>query len=495
MSAPPDGSGSPPAASPSSTPAASVGPTAAEPGGLPRGVHAGYALGSLATGAFGTVPGLLLLPYLTDTLGVTAGVAALLVLLPKAWDVLVNPVAGRISDRTRSRWGARRPYLLFGGLALAVLFGSIFAAPFGAGPAAGAYVAVAFLATATAFAFFQVPYVAMPAELTSDYAERTRMMTWRIAVLALAILVAGAVAPLVRDAAGGGVPGHRWMGVFVAALIALGAVGAFLGTRSVPQGTVGESEPSLRAQLAVAGRNRPFRALLLCFVVQSAGVATILAGVQYFADQILRDPATGPTVLFVCFVGPALVVMPLWSRVGARLGKLAALVAASLILSAGGLALVAAPVLPSVVIYLLVAVIGVGYAGQQVFALAMLPDCIAYDTARTGRRQAGVFTGLWTAGETFGLALGPGIYGLVLALTGYVSSTTGTAAAQSDTARLGVLLGFTLLPALLIALATLLLRPYNLTPTLLAARTPTADHGVVVGTKAAEPHGKGTTTP
>ena len=81
-------------------------------GSLPRSVHAGYALGSLATGAFGTVPGLLLLPYLTDTLGVAAGLAALLVLLPKAWDVLVNPVAGRISDRTRSRWGARRPYLL-----------------------------------------------------------------------------------------------------------------------------------------------------------------------------------------------------------------------------------------------------------------------------------------------------------------------------------------------------------------------------------------------
>ncbi|GIJ21589.1 MFS transporter [Micromonospora lutea] len=528
MTAPPGGSGPPSAPGPSAPGPSAPGPSApgagtaapatvsrtspdaaaAAAGALPRGVHAGYALGSLATGAFGTVPGLLLLPYLTDTLGVAAGLAALLVLLPKAWDVLANPVAGRISDRTRSRWGARRPYLLFGGLALAVLFGSIFAAPFGAGPASGAYVAVAFLATATAFAFFQVPYVAMPAELTSDYAERTRMMTWRIAVLALAILVAGAVAPLVRDAAGGGVAGHRWMGVFVAALIALGAVGAFLGTRSAPQDAVAESEPSLRAQLTVVARNRPFRALLLCFVVQSAGVATILAGVQYFADHVLRDSATGPTVLFVCFVGPALVVMPLWSRVGARVGKLAALVAASLILSAGGLALVAAPVLPSPVIYLLVALLGVGYAGQQVFALAMLPDCIAYDTMRTGRRQAGVFTGVWTAGETFGLALGPGIYGLVLALTGYVSSTTGTAATQSDTARLGVLLGFTVLPALLIGLATLLLRPYDLTPTHLTPPTPTphptptptpppatADHAVVAGTKAAETHGKGATTP
>jgi|HigsolmetaAR206D_1030411.scaffolds.fasta_scaffold00400_18 Na+/melibiose symporter-like transporter len=443
------------------------------PAHLPRRVHAGYALGSLATGAFGTVPGLVLLPYLTDTMGVAAGVAALLVLLPKAWDVLVNPIAGRISDRTRSRWGARRPYLLGGGFALAVLFAAIFAAPFGgdAGPAAAGYVAVAFLLAATAYAFFQVPYVAMPAELTSDYAERTRLMAWRVAVLAVAILVSGAAAPLVVTAGGDGVAGHRWLGLFVAALVVVGAVGAFLGTRAAPADVVVASEPSLRAQFAVVAGNRPFRLLLVCFVVQSAGIATVLAGVDYFAEQILRDPQTGPTVLFACFVGPALLVMPLWNRAGARLGKARAFVVASLILAGGVLALLAAPVLPVGLVYAVVAVVGAGYAGQQVFAMAMLPDCIAHDTARTGRRQAGVFTGLWTAGETFGLALGPGIYGLVLQLFGYVPSSTGTAAAQPASARLGVLLGFTVLPALLIGLAVLVMRGYDLTPQRLAGAT------------------------
>ncbi|HEX5596753.1 MAG TPA: MFS transporter [Micromonosporaceae bacterium] len=452
---------------------------------LPRRVHVGYSLGSLVTGAFGTVPGLLLLPYLTDTLGITAGIAALLVLVPKAWDVLVNPVAGRISDRTRSRWGARRPYLLFGGLALAVLFAGIFAAPFGAGAGAGAYVAVAFLATATAFAFFQVPYVAMPAELTHDYQERTRLMTWRIAVLALAILVAGAVSPMVVSAGGNGIAGHRWMGLFVAALIVAGTLGTFFGTRGAPTGAVLASEPSFRAQFAVVAGNRPFRVLLICFVVQSAGIATVLAGVKYFANHVLDSPEEGPTLLFACFVGPALLVMPVWSRVGARFGKLRGFIWASLIFAAGAMALVAAPLLPAAAVYAVVAAIGCGYAGQQVFALAMLPDCIAYDTARTGRRQAGVFTGVWTAGETFGLALGPGIYGLVLQLFGYASSSSGSAAAQDDTARLGVLLGFTVLPALLVGLAVLLLRGYDLTAERLAAAESATsnpvDLAVVVG--------------
>ncbi|MEV0717056.1 MFS transporter [Asanoa sp. NPDC050611] len=428
---------------------------------LPRRVHAGYALGSLVTGAFGTVPGLLLAPYLTDTLGVAAWLAGVLVWAPKAWDVLVNPVAGRISDRTRSPWGARRPYLLVGGLVLAVLFAAIFAAPFASGR--GAYVAFAFLLAATAYAFFQVPYVAMPAELTDDYSERTRLLTWRVAVLAIAILISGAIAPLVVNAGGEGIAGHRWMGLFVAGLIVVGTVAVFTGTANAPTGTVRESEPTLRAQLAVASRNRPFRLLLICFVIQAVGIAMILAGVQYFADHVLYSPDTGPTILFACFVGPALLVMPLWSRVGARVGKARAYVLASLLFAAAAVLLVLAPVLPAAAVYLIVGVLGVAYAGQQVFGMAMLPDCIAYDTARTGKRQAGVFTGLWTAGETFGLALGPGIYLLVLQVFGYVSSSSGEAAPQDSTARLGVLLGFTLLPGLIVGLAVLLMRGYDLT--------------------------------
>jgi GPH family glycoside/pentoside/hexuronide:cation symporter len=423
---------------------------------LPRRTRVGYAVGSLVTGAFGTVPGLLLLPYLTDTLGVAAGVAGLVVLLPKAWDVLINPMAGRLSDRR----GDRRPFLLGAGLALGVLFAAIFAGPFRSGAPAGAYVAFAFLAAATAFALFQVPYVAMPAELTDGYAERTRLMTWRVAVLACAILISGALAPLVVEQTGGGLTGHRWSGLFVGALIVVGTLATYWGTRTAPYRAPEQVEPSLRAQLAVAASNGPFRALLLCFVLQSAGIATMLAGVQYFADHVVGRTG-GSSILFAAFVGPALLVMPVWTRAGHRLGKRRSMVLASLIFAAGALALLAAPGLPTVPIYLIVAVIGCGYAGQQVFALSMLPDCIAADTERTGRRQAGVFTGVWTAGETLGLALGPGIYAVVLQIFGYASSVTGEAAAQTSTARLGVLLGFTILPALLVGTAVVFLRRYR----------------------------------
>ena len=246
-------------------------------------VRRGYALGSVATGTFGTVPGLLLLPYLTDEIGIGAALAGVLVFAPKAWDVVLNPIAGRISDRSRHRAGRRRPFLIRAGLTLAVLFAVMFAGPSEPSALAAAWVAVAFLGCASAYAFFQVPYVAMPAELTLDYAERTRLMTWRVVVLALAILLSGATAPIVADQLG-----HTAMGVYVGVLIALGVIGAWWGTRGAPEHPTETAAGSLADQLRLVAANPDFRAVLLTFVVQAAAIGTVLAGVAYVADEIGR---------------------------------------------------------------------------------------------------------------------------------------------------------------------------------------------------------------
>src|SRR6478735_8037905 len=170
---------------------------------LPRRIRVGYGSGSVATGAFGTVPGLMLLPFLTDSLGIAALAAGFIVFLPKAWDVILNPIAGRISDRTEDPRGPRRPWLLKAGLALSATFALLFAAPEMATGLEALWVLVLFLACASAYAFFQVPYVAMPAEMTSSYDERTRLMTWRVTILAFTIMLAGATAPAIRNAVGG----------------------------------------------------------------------------------------------------------------------------------------------------------------------------------------------------------------------------------------------------------------------------------------------------
>ncbi len=420
---------------------------------LPVRTRFGYALGSLATGAFGTVPGLLLLPYLTDTLAVSASVAGLLVLLPKAWDVVFNPVAGRISDRTTGRLGARRPYLIYGGVALAVCFAALFLGPdTGSATADALYVAAVFLLCATAFAFFQVPFNALPAELTTSPAERTRLIAWRIAVLSIAILICGAGAPAVRDAVGG-LAGYRVMGIAVGVLILIGAVGVFVGTARTRVAPPLPSVGTWRETFAAVRDCPPFRVLLIAFVIQSVGIGTLLAGVDYLARVALEDKGTQP-LLFAAFVGPALLVMPVWQRVAHRYGKRFGYVVSTVVFGVGLLGVVGARVFPAIVIVLFVAVAGIGYAGMQVFAYALLPDVISAEEGRTGQVRAGVFAGVWTAGETLGLALGPALYGLVLTIGGYVSSSAGETVSQPASAVTAVVIGVALVPAVF-ALASL----------------------------------------
>lgn len=427
---------------------------------LPRGVRIGYGSGSVATGAFGTVPGLMLLPYLTDSLGIAAIVAGFIVFVPKAWDVILNPIAGRISDRTVDDRGPRRPWLLRGGVLLAVCFALLFAAPEMATPLEAGWVLLLFLGCATAYAFFQVPFVAMPAEMTASYDERTRLMTWRVAILAFTIMLAGASAPAIRDGIGGR-DGYRVMGVAMAVIILVGVVGAYVGTRRAPVAAPLPGAGSLRDQLQIVAEARDFRWLLTCFVLQALATGCMLAGVDYLASDVLgRDGAA--TILFVCFVGPALVLTPVWTAWGTRIGKKRGYVYASIILTAGALLAATAQAAPTAVVYVAVVLVGVGYAGCQVFPMAMLPDAAAVDARRTGGNRAGVYTGVWTAGETLGLALGTGVYALVLAIGGYRSSTDGDVA-QPDSALTAITLGFSLLPAVLVLLSLLWLRRYSLT--------------------------------
>ncbi|MDT9594183.1 MFS transporter [Nocardioides zeae] len=459
----------------------SAEPSPAGPPGeaLPLGVRAGYGAGSVATGAFGTVPGLMLLPYLTDELGLAALWAGLVVVAPKAWDVLLNPVAGRITDRTRDPRGPRRPWLLRAGLPLAVLFAAIFASPgLGSAGLEAVWVLVFFLACATAYAFFQVPFVAMPAEMTASYDERTRLMTWRVALLALTILVTGASAPAIRDAVGGR-DGYRLMGVVVAAVIVVGVVAAYAGTRRAPVTAPAAGAGSLREQLRLVAGARDFRLLLTTFVLQALATGTMLAGVDYVARTVLERPGAA-TVLFVCFVGPALVLTPVWTAYGERVGKRRGYLLASFVLATGALLLVGAQVVPAAVVFVAVALVGVGYAGAQVFPLAMLPDAAALDARRTGENRTGVYTGVWTAGETLGLALGPGVFAVVLALGGYVSATGG-GAEQPASAVTAIVLGFSLLPAALVLLSLLWLRRYSIDAATLAAAGPVPSDPEEVG--------------
>lgn len=432
---------------------------------IPRPAVAGYAAGSVGTGGFGTLPGLVLAYYLTDTLAVPALLATVVVIVPKVWDVLIDPAVGALSDREVGTRGTRTRLMLLGAVSLPIGFIGMFAAPAGLSPVlSGLWVLLFFLLATTSFSLFQVPYIALPADLTSDYQERTRLMAWRIAVLALAILLVGAGGPALRDAAGGEAGGYLAMGVVIAVLLVAGMLGTVLGVARVrdhDKKTGRASKTSIKNREyrtgLVALREIPaYRVLLVAFVLQALATGVMLAAAQYVASYTLADQSA-LTFLFAALVGPALLVMPLWTRYAARTGKRPAFAAASVLFVLACLALVGLAWAPGWWVYLPVALAGVGYAGMQLFPLAMLPDVIS----AAGRERGGAMSGLWTAGETAGLALGPAVVLVMLAVGGFRSSTGGQTLVQPDAAHLLIVLAFSLVPALLVGLSLVVLRSYR----------------------------------
>jgi Na+/melibiose symporter-like transporter len=426
----------------------------------------GYAFGSFGTGGFATVPGLVLLFYLTDVLGVAAAIASVVVFLPKAWDVIIAPVMGSLSDKTMLRHGSRAKWLLVGGIIIGPMFALTFGAPaFLEGNAAALWVGVFFLFAVTGFATFQVTYLAMPAEFTDDYKERTRIMSIRIVFLTLSILLFGAGAPILVNAFGSGRSGYAGMGVAVGLLLVVSTVICWAMIRRTGSYTQAETEPTLAERFAAVRQNRWFLLLMLTFVAQALGVGAMLAAVPYLATYILGGGELQQTLLFVCLVAPAVVVMPLWSRLSKSFGKHRGFLLASAIFVTAAVGLFFSRSLPDVAIYLLVAMVGVAYAGMQMFPLAMLPDTVAADAAVHGQQRAGVFTGVWAAAETVSLALGPAVVGLILAVTGFISSSGDETVTQPGSALTGIVLSFSLFPAAMLLLSLPTLLRYDLTET------------------------------
>ncbi|MFF7291374.1 MFS transporter [Microbacterium sp. NPDC008134] len=430
-----------------------------------------YAIGSVGTGGYATLPGLVLTYFLTDNLGVAALAAGVIVTAAKIWDVVIDPLIGAASDRQLARTGSRRGFMVLGALTLPVFFALTFAVPPSWGPIAGAVcVLLAFLGTATAFSLFQVPYVALPAELTDGYDERTRLLGWRVVVLTASILLFGAGGPSLRKAGDDPVLGYLLMGIVAGLAIGIGMLVATRTADAAAARRAGDEAATapaagIREQYAsgvrALRRSQPFRALLGTFLLQALATGTMLAGAQYVATWVLRSE-DAVTFVFVALVGPALVATPAWTAIARRVGKERAFGIASVMFTLAAASLTIAIWTPGAWIYASVAVAGIAYAGLQSLPMAMLPDVISHDERTHGSGRAGTFTGVWTAGETVGFALGATTVSLTLALTGYVSTVAGAAVEQPDAAITGIVVSFSILPALIMFASLLPLRRYRL---------------------------------
>lgn len=426
----------------------------------PSGLLLGYATGSVGMGVWVTVPGLLLLFYLTEIVDVSPALAGLTILLPKLVDVLSHPFFGTVSDKQRHKRGSRLG-MMWIGLLLTLAMVATFATPIGiSGDLAALWVAVFYIVGNMLYASFQVPYLTAPSDLDISYYQRTRVMTFRTVLLLVGLLGVGVAAPAMV-ASGERVAYVKMAATLSVVILASGLV-AIWSVRRLARFMTPPSKdhPSIpfRKAMRLALSERDFRILVISYLLTVSVTHLFLAGAPYFARYIF-DSTKLTSALTGAFLGAALVAGPIWLRISRTIGKQRGILIAQTTFCVGTFCLYFASKLGLLITLVIIAFMGICFSGMQLFAYSMLPDVVR--SAGKDASRAASYTGVWSATDAAGAALGPYVYSAVLAIGGFVSSSGGDEVAQTGTAIEAVLLGFTFLPAAIMVFAILVQRRYS----------------------------------
>lgn len=436
----------------------------------------GWGLGTLCMSLMFQAVSLLILRYLVDYVGLAAGLAGLLIGLGKVYDAVTDPLMGAISDRTDSRFGRRRPYLLLGSIVSALSFVLLFNLAQFADWAPSlllGMVVIALLLNATGYTIFNVPYLAMPAEMGLGFHERTRLMSFRAAAVAIGGVSATAGGPFLIGAFGGGVGGYGSMAWVLGGVILLAGLACTAMMRWAPSDVPPKpSQFSLTSQFQTAWQNKPFMLLLGVKVGHLVGLAIYLASMPFFFGVILQVPLTYLGSYFLVQSSFILLSQLFWVKFTARVGKNRAyyLAAAFYILALFSWQLAEAGA-SFFEIALRAVFTGTGAGGVLLIGQSLLPDTMQYDYQRTGLRREGVFAGVYTTIEKLSFAVGPAVLGLLLGWAGYVG---GADAIQTETSREVITAGVSILPGLGITLAALIMTRYRLDAHQLESSSPEA---------------------
>ncbi len=438
---------------------------------LPIRICAGWGIGTLGPVTVLTATNVVLLRYLTDYVGIAASVAASLIAFSKIFDAFLDPAMGVLSDRTASRWGRRRPYLLLGGALLAVAVVGMFAVPdFAETSTRVAYVGALLLFYAVAYTVFNIPYLSMPAEMTANYQDRSRLMSWRVYGVGVSQIVAAVLGPILLTWFGGGEAAYMMMALVFVPVILMSSGIAFATTRDAPF-----TRPALhvhyplKQQIASVASNRPFLVLILVkfLTLMGLGVQAVFA---FFFAHVLKLPSSALGSYFL-FSSLALIVsQPAWLWLLRRIGdkKTVYMIALALSVPAFLSWLLAAPGDPAILLYLRASISGFAGGGALLMGQSLLPDTMEYDYRRTGLRREGIFAGFYTTVEKLSGAVGVAFVGAVLSAAGYVAARGGEAA-QPKSAIHAIYLIMGILPAAISVLGIIGLLFYDLSEARLKA--------------------------
>ena len=417
----------------------------------------GYGIGDIAICLYWSGVGLYLLYFYTDVVGISPSLAGLIYGIGMFWDAITDPFMGYMAERTRTKWGVYRPYLLFGNIPLALSFILLFWVPPLEGGALFFFLLFANLLHRTCFTLVSVPFSSLTPRITSDSQERTNLTGFRMLGAQTGTnLMALLAFPIIFWVGGEDESLGFVVLATIAGLTALGIHAITFLTVKEPSNDQGIERVggSLSEAAKAIGKNGPFWLVFSATLI--VGITTIFFGnnLIYYTKYALNLHEHQGTILFTSGI-VAFLSIPIWWLISNNIGKkLTWLISSSITLIA------------LLVFYLyeidtlsellfLVAFIGFGSGAGGILFWSMLPDTIEYGEVRTGVRSESSLYGFMTFAQKGSIAFAIIIHGLVLDFIGFQANEV-----QSDTTISNMKAIMTLIPSIGVALSLVIIYFY-----------------------------------
>ena len=418
-----------------------------------------YGSGDIGFSLTTTIVAAYFLFFLTNVVGIRPAVAGIAILIGRSWDYINDPIIGHISDRTRSRWGRRRPFLLFGALPFALGFTMMwFKPPWDNLIALTTYYAVAYVIFDTAATFVYMPYYALTPELTEDYDERTSLTSYRMFYSIFGSLLALTIPLMI---VGSFIPENAGkvllMGAIFGLISALPLLLVFATTRE-KQEFIEQIQPTFKDSLKATFKNKPFVFGAGIYLITWVSFDILLTVLLFFIKFVMGREADSDLIMAVIFI-VAIFALPFWEWTSRKLNKRLAYAAGIAFWAVVQVVLITMNASsPLTLILFLCGLAGIGVSAAHILPWSIIPDAIEWDEYQTGERHEGMFYSLVTLMQKIASSIAIPLTAIFLDLTHYVPNS----ATQPASALLGIRILVGPIPAVLLIIGIIFALKYPL---------------------------------
>ena len=417
----------------------------------------GYSLGDTASHFVWDMVGFWILIFYTDTFGISAAAAGTIMLIARFWDMANDPIMGIIADRTHTRWGKFRPYMLWMAVPYSVLAVLTFTTPDLGETGKVIYAGATYLLLMTVFTAINLPYSSLGAVMTADSNERAGLNSYRFIFAFVGQLIVSGTALTLANFFGGGnsAKGYQYTLILFAAISLVLFLITFLATKERVQPPK-EQQLDLRADIRNLFRNRPWVILFFVGIISFVMFAMQNLAVAYYFKYYIGNEEQ--VQLFNVIGTIALIVtIPVSKPLAKRFGNRNVFLVSSL-LSGFFFILLFLPGTEDIeLVYIFNVLAKMAYAPAVPLLWTMLGDTADYSEWKSGRRATGLVFSAATFAQKAGWGIGGALAGWLLAMYNFVPN-----AEQGETAITGIKMMISVFPGVLYMSCAILLFFYSI---------------------------------